>query len=377
MYCSHCGKKVEDMMLFCPFCGEAIVIPEQDDVAAPAEPPEETPQQTPAEAPDEAAGEDALQPVPEKTGETAPPEDAAAELLNWNRERRAIAGMDDEPAEEAPADFTPLDFPPEEEATEDWREDIARRKREAAPERHAPQVHRQEGGEARLEGHAPKLDESADGTARAHRSANTFVPAKALDPDDLFMNATPDVADEYDDYDTYDRDDDYDDDEDEYVYEDENEGSFFMRHIRGIVGLTLFFVLVFMFVIYAASEAGQRSLAKANLAWKADIYGKIGYEYYQEQKYEQAGLYYERALSRKTTNYSYASSAAMAYYTGGKNDKAVAMLKKCIEIDPARVEPYIYLLNIYPDAAQRPYDVTQLIRDGYEKTRDERLKIDN
>ena len=31
MYCSHCGKKVGDTMLFCPFCGEAIVIPDQDD----------------------------------------------------------------------------------------------------------------------------------------------------------------------------------------------------------------------------------------------------------------------------------------------------------------------------------------------------------
>ena len=32
MYCSHCGKKVGEDMLFCPFCGKPIVIPEQDDV---------------------------------------------------------------------------------------------------------------------------------------------------------------------------------------------------------------------------------------------------------------------------------------------------------------------------------------------------------
>ncbi|MER2144035.1 MAG: zinc-ribbon domain-containing protein, partial [Eubacteriales bacterium] len=31
MYCSHCGKKVGEDMLFCPFCGKPIVIPEQDD----------------------------------------------------------------------------------------------------------------------------------------------------------------------------------------------------------------------------------------------------------------------------------------------------------------------------------------------------------
>ena len=32
MYCSQCGKKVAENMLFCPFCGAPIVIPEQDDV---------------------------------------------------------------------------------------------------------------------------------------------------------------------------------------------------------------------------------------------------------------------------------------------------------------------------------------------------------
>ena len=40
MFCSQCGKKVNDTMLFCPFCGAALVLPEQDD-AKPAAP--ETP----------------------------------------------------------------------------------------------------------------------------------------------------------------------------------------------------------------------------------------------------------------------------------------------------------------------------------------------
>ena len=29
MFCSQCGKKVLEMMLFCPFCGSPIVVPEQ------------------------------------------------------------------------------------------------------------------------------------------------------------------------------------------------------------------------------------------------------------------------------------------------------------------------------------------------------------
>ena len=50
MYCSHCGKKVGEDMLFCPFCGKPIVIPEQDDAPetptvadVPAVPVEEEP----------------------------------------------------------------------------------------------------------------------------------------------------------------------------------------------------------------------------------------------------------------------------------------------------------------------------------------------
>ena len=33
MFCSRCGKKVLEYMLFCPFCGTEIVIPEQDEAA--------------------------------------------------------------------------------------------------------------------------------------------------------------------------------------------------------------------------------------------------------------------------------------------------------------------------------------------------------
>ena len=36
MYCGQCGKKVMDNMLFCPFCGSPIVIPEQDEPQQPA-----------------------------------------------------------------------------------------------------------------------------------------------------------------------------------------------------------------------------------------------------------------------------------------------------------------------------------------------------
>ena len=44
-------------------------------------------------------------------------------------------------------------------------------------------------------------------------------------------------------------------------------------------------------------------------------------------------------------------------------------------IDPAKLEPYIYLLKLYPDAASRPWDVTQLLQQGYQRTGDTRLNV--
>ena len=38
MYCSRCGKKVLDSMLYCPFCGAEIIIPEQEPYDGGAEP---------------------------------------------------------------------------------------------------------------------------------------------------------------------------------------------------------------------------------------------------------------------------------------------------------------------------------------------------
>ena len=51
------------------------------------------------------------------------------------------------------------------------------------------------------------------------------------------------------------------------------------------------------------------------------------------------------------------------------------MLKRCIQIRPDALEPYIYLLNLYPNAAERPWDVTQLLQKGYENTGDSRLNV--
>ena len=312
---------------------------------------------------------------PEKTST----DDAAAELLDWSRERRSRMEADVWARPEIPAEgFAPLDLEKGDDKPEasDWKEAITRKKEAVSPEKKPPEMKRSEEAPVRLEGAAPKLELDVQGAKPQNRGqkrrkpANTLVPPKTMDPEDIFMD---DRRAPYED--PYDADDGDDELQGSFAFEDEDEGSFFMRHLRGIVGLALFVILLLMFVIYAFSRAGQLSLARVNAAWSKDAYSTLGYQSFQAEDYQQAGLYYERALQRDPDSYSFASSAAMAYLQAGDDEKAAAMLKRCAQIDPNKLEPYIYLLKLYPDAASRPWDITQLLQQGYQRTGDARLNV--
>ena len=402
MYCSHCGKKVGEDMLFCPFCGKPIVIPEQDD--EPAVAPVEQAPAAPAEA--GAAGDGAKRPLetdgpgkeppadsnkptsvsndgdtPPSDVETGSLDDAAAELLDWNRERQSHMAADvwARPVAQS-ADFSPLSLDEAGEKTgeSDWKEEITRKKQAVTLEKKPPEMKRGEEPPVRLDGTAPRLELEVGGAKprskgqKRRKQANTLVPPKTMNPNDIFMDAKRAPYDEKDPYDSEDGNDGL---EGSFSFEDDDEGSFFMRHLRGIVGLALFVILLLMFVIYAFSRAGQLSLARVNVAWSKDAYSTLGYESFQAGDYSQAGQYYERALQRDPDSYSFASSAAMAYLQAGENEKAAAMLKRCAQIDPVKLEPYIYLLKLYPDAASRPWDVTQVLQQGYQRTGDARLNV--
>ena len=400
MYCSHCGKKVGEDMLFCPFCGKPIVIPEQDDAplnapvdAVPASSAEggdrndardrEPESVTVATAADDAEDKPTSvltnDVVPGAAEDAAPVADAAAELLDWDRARRRHMEADVWARPEVTAeDFSPIAQEKADEKLEesDWKEEIIRKKEAVVPEKKPPEMKREEETPVRLEGGAPKLElviqgaKPRDKGKKHHKQGNTLVPPKTMDPDDIFMDrkrAPYEKADPYDD--------EADEFRSDFAFEEDDEGSFFMRHLRGIVGLALFVILLLMFVIFAFSRAGQVSLARVNAAWSKDAYSTLGYQYYQAGDYSQAGLYYERALQRDPDSYSFASSAAMAYLEAGENEKAAAMLKRCAEIDPTKLEPYVYLLRIYPDASSRPWDITQLLQQGYQRTGDARLNV--
>lgn len=466
MFCSQCGKKVTENMLFCPFCGKPIVIPDQEpekagnsaapgreaegarvgEAAARAEGDGETAQilDAPRQVEEAAARSErsARAEAPVRSGEEAKD---GAELLRRGSEAAAHTGSGDganpildmslqaekaaahsgrlarEAAEASPRSEGAIragaeasgrsreeaqngaetrdDLPERRESPQQMEE--RRAETDAAPRRGAakglqidweeeerfrpldlddmdpepvheePENPREELSEllshrlreepVRLKGRAPDLSNVHNPDrpgASSRRKASSYAPVREFNPNDIFMDG--------DDYDE-------DDDDEEYAYEEPEEGGFFIRHIRGVVGLSLFVIVLAIVAGWAFSGGGQRVLAQANLAWQPSVYEQLGYDAYQNGQYAVAAGYYEQALKRDGRNYSYAYSAAVASYMAGDTEQAAEMGKKAVEIDATRVDGYQLLLRLYPDASARPWEIQSLIQQGYRLTGDASL----
>jgi len=319
MYCSRCGKKILESMLFCPFCGSEIVIPDQDDAAP-------VPSASPASETTAPAFDDRTflwnerEPDEEKPPEIEPADKAEEASVSWDKSAEVPALPESPPGQ---------DFAPPMEAS----------KEENKPVRIPKSIEGDRPLDIFMEhdGEEPQDDFDAFEAAQAQRRSRRQMS---------------------------------DGDEDE-----EHEG-FFHRHMRGVIAFALILALAAGLAVFAMSETGQQKLAKLDipLPIKPEIYSKLGFEEYQAKNYKQSGIYYERALAREPDSFDYASSAAMAYIAHGDTEKATAMLKKCIELRPKAVEPYIYLIRLYPEADQRPAEVSQLLEQGYQLTGDARLQ---
>ena len=376
MYCGQCGKKVLENMLFCPFCGAPIVIPDQDEAPAPLQ--EEA---AAALVMEEASAPETVEEVESKVApedfeplrfEDAADEPAPDRPVSLFEDYVPQPRFREEPREAQSEPFVPLRFDFEQSEPAPQQEEkldlpqAPQPKMEPIPPRPARRVP--------AETLRPENNQK--------RAANTYIPVKELAPDDIFMDEIRHEDDYDDDYDSdyddaYDRDD--ADERDRYIddfeFEEQESGGFFQRHIRGVVGLILLLVLAVICAVWAFSPKGQLALARVNLAWSAEAYADLGYDAYMQNSDLLAARYYEKALARQEDNYEYAHSAMVAYYEADEIASAAAMLKKCIEMDPDNPEPYQEMLVLYPDAADRPWEITELIRLGYQRTGDPSLQI--
>ena len=188
MYCGQCGKKVMENMLFCPFCGAPIVIPDQD-------------------APEAGARPEAPRPETADSSPEQRPEPAAPVSLFDAAERPAKPSV---PKQVPVEEFEPLRF--------DFDAPDAEEEAEPAPE---PEAEPAPAVEDVPEPPAPPKRRSAPTRPENHRSrsANTYIPVKDMDLDDIFMDGG-------DEDDAYDVDEDYGDPyEDDFDYEEPESGS--------------------------------------------------------------------------------------------------------------------------------------------------------
>lgn len=398
MFCGQCGKRVLDTMLFCPFCGSPIVIPDQDErdgapEAAPVVPIPE-PEREPADA--AALEPEALsEAVPEEGQLPDAPADAAGEAVSPSREADPGA-LDDFAPMAAPApqpEFAPeaADAPQAKETAAPVRIDKPEKRpvslfddEEEAPgepfvplnlEKDAAERPLADEDEARGRGRAPARRPQPPrrpANPGAGRSNRSYIPVKDVDMNDMFMDTSHPAPE--DEPDPYDEDGEFGGFDGDFDYEEPERGSFVQRHIRGLVGLALLAIVAVIFLIWMAMPRGQRVLATVNLAWSPGVYDDLGHEAYEAGQYRQAATYFEHALARDGDNYEYAHSAMVAYYEAENTDAALAMLKRCIEMDPASAEPYHELMILFPDAETRPWEVQELLRQGYQRTGDETLK---
>lgn len=343
MYCSQCGKKVMDSMLFCPFCGSPIVIPEQDEVKPAAA------KETEAElsVPDEPE-------IPGISFEATPEPEFVPLDVNIEWDKVDLPSTSEEKPE--PFISTNLRFAekendiPEDDVSDEISELLSNQLRDEP---------------VQLEGHVPDLTNVHNpdkNRPKSRKQANAYAPVKAFNPNDIFLDGEDEE--DYDDY-----------EDEEYDFEEPEEGGFLIRHIRGIVAFSLCIVVMAIFAGWAFSDAGQLALANANLAWRPGAYERLGYEAYQEGRYILSGNYYAKALSRDSDKYDYAYSAGVAYYAAEDTARAAEMAKRAIEIDAGDADAYHLLLRLYPSAETRPWEITELIRQGYQMTGDAALNV--
>lgn len=374
MFCSQCGKKVLENMLYCPFCGSAIVIPEQEQPELPKPVRQEIQEAAAAEGQKEAA--DGVQEAAECAQEKLANDDQEDFRLDFDWEKRASS---------EDSGFVPLDLnalvldseqpsiqeTPENDSEEEEKraEPDEKREEETGDEPRQPRMDEP----VKLEGRVPNLvgvqsPRSLDGHKRVSAAS-----MREFDPDDMFLD-----GDEFDEEDEYD---------------EPKHRSFFVKHVRGIVSLSLCAVLIIVVLGWLFSGAGQKALARADLAWDHNVYAELareayanaqnaqaghapegaGENYVQEQ-YALCGAYFERALRRAPNWFDYANSAGIAYYYANDKARSLEMGKYAIRLEPNRYEGYQLLLYLFPDVETRPWDVSALLQDGYQRTGREELK---
>lgn len=99
----------------------------------------------------------------------------------------------------------------------------------------------------------------------------------------------------------------------------------------------------------------------------------LGNKYFQDGKYEEAILAFQKVIQIEPKNIEVRVELAKVYIKTGKADEAEKILKESISTNPRKVEPYLELAKLYI-SENSPANAINILTDGYKSTNDENIK---
>jgi len=118
----------------------------------------------------------------------------------------------------------------------------------------------------------------------------------------------------------------------------------------------------------------EKALVYFNKAKEIKIYrclcaAEIGAVYYEQQKLKESIEYFEQGLRGLKKKFPYLNQLANAYYRTQKLTKAVRIYEKAIKNDPANLENYTQLMELYQNRGQ--YRHSEIVEQLYHRAQDD------
>lgn len=139
-----------------------------------------------------------------------------------------------------------------------------------------------------------------------------------------------------------------------------NEENFVEKYLRSIVSMLLLSATIVLTLMWGyATDNGNRTMAELGLGTRRG-YILLGDDCMANGNYKRAVEHYYKALSKRV-NYEAGLKLSKAYRQTGETDKEVSALLMLMDHYAEMDEPYIRILELYPDPNSRPDKVQNAI----------------
>lgn len=161
---------------------------------------------------------------------------------------------------------------------------------------------------------------------------------------------------------------------DEDAEEEEYESGLKHKIISAFAGVLLLFALSVAFWLIV-TPGGQVFRAGLGLSAPASAYKQLGDSLREKAQFSKAADAYYNALKLDSGNYEYALLVAKTQVVVGNLEKAETAYALCIQIDPAKSEPYQLLAELYEQQG-KDEQLATLLATAYQNTADPAFRQD-